>query len=112
MHDIGKIGIPDRLLLKPGTVDPEERQRMESHVVDLGLSIIGKRLGGFALENLPAAHMLLAVVGGHHDMIDGSGCPPRPAGGADPPRVPHRRRGRRARRPHQPASLQAGLVRG
>lgn len=32
LHDIGKIGIPDRILLKPGPLDPEERQLMETHV--------------------------------------------------------------------------------
>src|ERR687897_1293060 len=31
MHDVGKIGIPDRILLKPGSLTPEEREVMESH---------------------------------------------------------------------------------
>ena len=32
LHDIGKVGIPDRILLKPGPLDPDERREMELHV--------------------------------------------------------------------------------
>ncbi|MCT0224768.1 HD domain-containing phosphohydrolase [Synechococcus sp. CS-1328] len=74
LHDIGKIGIPDRILLKPGKLDPEERRLMETHV-DLGLSIIDKMLGEFALQDLPDSHVLRAVTGSHHEMLDGSGYP-------------------------------------
>ncbi|MEI6828456.1 MAG: HD domain-containing phosphohydrolase [Synechococcaceae cyanobacterium ELA445] len=74
LHDIGKIGIPDRILLKPGKLDPEERRVMETHV-DLGLSIINKMLGEFSLRDLPDSDVLRAVVGGHHEQLDGSGYP-------------------------------------
>jgi HD-GYP domain-containing protein (c-di-GMP phosphodiesterase class II) len=74
LHDIGKIGIPDRILLKPGKLDPEERRLMETHVT-LGLDIIDKILGEFALDDLPDSHVLRAIVGGHHEQLDGSGYP-------------------------------------
>ncbi len=74
LHDIGKIGIPDRILLKPGRLDPEERQIMETHVT-LGLEIIDKILGEFALQDLPDSDVLRAIVGGHHEQLDGSGYP-------------------------------------
>ena len=44
MHDIGKIGIPDRILLKPGRLDPDERAIMDSHVAK-GVEIIERIIG-------------------------------------------------------------------
>src|SRR5690606_23901431 len=52
LHDIGKIGIPDNILLKPGKFTTEERLIMESHVVK-GVSMIKKILGEYGLEHLP-----------------------------------------------------------
>ena len=60
LHDIGKIGIPDRILLKQGQLTAEERQVMNTHVL-LGLEMIGK--------------VLCNVIRHHHERLDGSGYP-------------------------------------
>ena len=65
LHDIGKIGIPDRVLLKPGPLDLDEVTLMRSHTV------IGDRLLA-SLEELAAAR---EVVRHHHERWDGSGYP-------------------------------------
>jgi HD-GYP domain-containing protein (c-di-GMP phosphodiesterase class II) len=74
LHDIGKIGIPDRILLKPGRLDPEERRIMEGHV-NKGLNVLEKVLGDFGVQNLPDSVIMRNIVGGHHEYLDGSGYP-------------------------------------
>lgn len=74
LHDIGKIGIPDRILLKPGKLDPEERRIMETHVVK-GTEIIEKIIGDFELNQLPGARVMKNIVLAHHEYLDGSGYP-------------------------------------
>ena len=70
LHDIGKVGIPDNVLLKPGPLDPAERKIMESHV------IVGYQM----LEALPFLTDALPSVRGHHERWDGQGYPDRLAG--------------------------------
>lgn len=67
MHDIGKIGIPDRVLLKPGKLDAEEWQIMQTHV-DIGVEI----LSGSDSELM---NMAAEVAQNHHEKWDGSGYP-------------------------------------
>lgn len=74
LHDIGKIGIPDSVLLKPGRLDPEERQLMETHV-SKGVEVLEKLIGEFGLEELPDSAVMRNVVAGHHECLDGSGYP-------------------------------------
>ncbi len=74
LHDIGKIGIPDSVLLKPGRLDPEERQLMETHV-GKGVEVLEKLIGEFGLEELPDSAVMRNVVAGHHECLDGSGYP-------------------------------------
>gem|GEM_PF-6412852 len=45
MHDVGKIGIPDAILRKPGKLDPQEWAQMQAHV-EIGARIIGEHVGG------------------------------------------------------------------
>ena len=67
MHDVGKIGIPDNILLKPATLTPEEREIMQQHTV------IGYRiLSGSEAELLTLAAILAWT---HHERFDGSGYP-------------------------------------
>ncbi|MGZ8782045.1 MAG: HD domain-containing phosphohydrolase, partial [Gaiellaceae bacterium] len=67
MHDVGKIGTPDRILLKPGLLTDEERKVMEKHT-EMGHLI----LAGSGVELLDlAAEMALT----HHERIDGTGYP-------------------------------------
>jgi response regulator RpfG family c-di-GMP phosphodiesterase len=66
LHDVGKIGIPDRVLLKPGALTDAERRCMEQHTV------IGERLVGH-VPLLQGAG--LDVVRSHHERWDGDGYP-------------------------------------
>jgi HD-GYP domain-containing protein (c-di-GMP phosphodiesterase class II) len=74
LHDIGKIGIPDEVLLKPGQLDAEERQLMESHV-RMGVELLEKLIGDFDLEQRGEVAMMRNVVADHHECLDGSGYP-------------------------------------
>lgn len=65
LHDIGKIGIPDRILLKPGPLTPEEWEVMKRHPE------IGKRL----IERIPFLRGAVPVVYCHHERWDGTGYP-------------------------------------
>jgi putative two-component system response regulator len=67
MHDVGKIGIPDNILRKPGPLDAEEWKVMQSHAV-IGGDIIGRHASGM----LAMAHTLAVT---HHEKWDGSGYP-------------------------------------
>lgn len=65
LHDIGKLAIPDAILLKPGTLTEQERMVMQSHV-QIGFNLV-KRIGFLA----DAAEIILT----HHERCDGSGYP-------------------------------------
>jgi len=67
MHDIGKIGIPDSVLLKPGKLDSEEWKIMQTHV-DIGVEILSG--SDSSLMNMAAE-----VAQNHHEKWDGSGYP-------------------------------------
>ncbi len=67
MHDVGKIGIPDRILQKPGPLDPDEWKVMQSHVT-IGAEIIGEHDGGML-------HLAREIALTHHEKYDGSGYP-------------------------------------
>jgi len=74
LHDIGKIGIPDEILLKPGKFDAEERERMKAHVTK-GTALIDRLIEDFGLTPNPRIDLLRGVVACHHEYIDGSGYP-------------------------------------
>jgi HD-GYP domain-containing protein (c-di-GMP phosphodiesterase class II) len=75
LHDVGKIGIRDEILLKPGRFSPAERHEMERHTT-IGDGIVGP---------IPGIHPLTrACVRHHHERIDGEGYPDRLAGDAIP----------------------------
>ena len=65
LHDVGKIGIPDRILLKPGRLTDEEFAVMRRH----------PGLGTQLLEDLPWFADALPVVRHHHERVDGAGYP-------------------------------------
>ncbi|MBT4484661.1 MAG: response regulator [Candidatus Latescibacteria bacterium] len=67
MHDVGKIGIPDSILLKPDKLDPEEWEIIRQH------TYIGKKI----LENSRSKYINLAeeIAFSHHERWDGSGYP-------------------------------------
>ena len=72
MHDIGKIGIPDHVLLKPGKLNPEEWEIMKTHA-RIGADI----LAGHESEILEMARVIALT---HHEKWDGSGYPQGLAG--------------------------------
>ncbi|MBW1945428.1 MAG: response regulator [Deltaproteobacteria bacterium] len=72
LHDIGKIGIPDYILLKPGELDDQEFQIMKRH------SVIGFETLNEALEKYPKAdylRMSAEIALSHHERFDGTGYP-------------------------------------
>ncbi len=74
LHDVGKIGIDDRILRKPGMLDAEERDIMEQHP-SIGASII---------EPIPIAEDVKRSVRYHQERWDGKGYPERLAGESIP----------------------------
>lgn len=74
LHDIGKIGIPDRVLLKPGKLDPEERALMQRHV-QIGETIATEMARDLALNNKLAFDVMRNIIACHHERGDGSGYP-------------------------------------
>jgi response regulator RpfG family c-di-GMP phosphodiesterase len=75
LHDIGKVGIPDHILQKPGRYTPDERKVMETHTV-----IAAEVLQKVALRHSAALgflHMAIDVARHHHERYDGHGYPDR-----------------------------------
>jgi putative two-component system response regulator len=82
LHDIGKVSLPDHLLMKAGTFSAEERQMMQTHTI----------LGADALQDIARKHpscvaflqMAIDITRHHHERFDGTGYPDRLAGSAIP----------------------------
>jgi HD-GYP domain-containing protein (c-di-GMP phosphodiesterase class II) len=74
LHDLGKVGIPDRVLLKPGALDPEERAIMNSHS-SKGREMIDHMVANFGLGGLQHIDILRNIAQYHHEAVDGSGYP-------------------------------------
>lgn len=72
LHDIGKVGIPDAVLLKPGRLTPEERTVMETHTLIGGETMLSIRNKFGADEFLD---MGIEIALQHHEKFDGSGYP-------------------------------------
>ncbi len=68
MHDIGKIGVPETILLKDGALDADERRWIEKHP-EIGAAILGKNLQ----SELMRTASVIALT--HHEKWDGSGYP-------------------------------------
>ncbi len=74
LHDIGKVAIPDRILLKKGRLTDDEREVMCSHVVR-GVEIVDLMIDEFDLGTVRHIEMLRNIIAGHHERFDGSGYP-------------------------------------
>jgi putative two-component system response regulator len=77
LHDIGKVSIPDHILLKPGKLDPQEWEMMKKHTV-FGWEVLHKadrELGEQSFLTLAATIAL-----SHHERFDGKGYPKGTAG--------------------------------
>ena len=67
MHDVGKIALPDAILLKPGPLTPEERREMERHA-ERGQRILGASAS-------PVMQLAAEIAASHHERWDGAGYP-------------------------------------
>jgi len=76
LHDIGKIGLPDEVLLKPGPLDADERAMMQGHA-EIGYALLADRADD--LLDLAASIALT-----HHERVDGGGYPRGLTGGQIP----------------------------
>ena len=74
LHDIGKIGIPDEILLKPDRLDESEAEVMHGHA-GLGKRMIDEILDDFGLGNIEHADMLRNIAECHHEAVNGEGYP-------------------------------------
>lgn len=86
LHDIGKVGIPDRVLLKPGRLEPDEFELMKTHA-ELGAQAIGaatETARGNADVNLEFLDLIHDVAYAHHERWDGRGYPQGLGGEAIP----------------------------
>ena len=65
IHDIGKVGIPDNILLKPGNLNPEELETMKSHTT----------IGAYILEGSDSSFLKMAkdIALSHHEHWNGTG---------------------------------------
>jgi PAS domain S-box-containing protein len=76
LHDVGKLGIPDRILLKPAKLTTKEYAVMRTHTA------LGERV--LAGSNAPVLRMAAVIAASHHERWDGSGYPLGLAGEAIP----------------------------
>ena len=89
LHDVGKIGVPDSILLKPGKLSPDEREIIESHC-EIGASILeeapkgmrefltipaGEQLNPTERDRDAVREMAKDIARSHHEKWDGSGYP-------------------------------------
>ncbi len=83
LHDVGKVAVPDSILLKPARLTEEEFEVMKSHV-SKGVEIVDRMMRDFGLKSLPHFDMLRNVVAYHHEALDGSGYPYKRSGSEVP----------------------------
>lgn len=74
LHDIGKLGIPDRILLKQGKLGEEERTVMDTHTL-IGRQMIDALAVNFGFQQIAHLGLLKGLVEFHHEVLDGSGYP-------------------------------------
>jgi putative nucleotidyltransferase with HDIG domain len=65
LHDVGKIGVPDRILRKPGRLTPEEQEVVKQHAA----------LSELIVKEVPHLNEVVGAVGSHHERWDGGGYP-------------------------------------
>jgi len=77
LHDIGKVGIPDHILLKPGKLTPEEFEVMKKHTT---YGVEALRSLGHDSDSLSFIRTASEIVGAHHEKFNGTGYPKGLAG--------------------------------
>jgi response regulator RpfG family c-di-GMP phosphodiesterase len=114
LHDIGKVGLPDSILRKPGRLDPQERALMETHTI-IGSSILDAVARHYG-ESLAFVAVASVIVRYHHERFDGRGYPDGLLGEVIPPAarlvsLADVYDALRRKRFHKPALLHADAVR-
>ena len=74
LHDIGKVAIPDSVLLKPGRLNPQEEALMHTHAVK-GKEMIDNMIDNFGLDGIDHIDVLRNIAQYHHESVNGSGYP-------------------------------------
>ncbi len=74
LHDVGKIGIPDDVLRKPGRLDPAEWETMKTHAAK-GRAMVDAIIRNFGMESFEHIDLLRHVAEHHHETLDGLGYP-------------------------------------
>ncbi len=103
LHDVGKVAIPDAILLKPGQLTPEERAIVETHAEE------GHRLVRGSSSSI--LDMAATIALSHQEKWDGTRLPARAEGRGDPDRGPHRGGRGRVRRADQRPRVPQGVHR-
>jgi HD-GYP domain-containing protein (c-di-GMP phosphodiesterase class II) len=83
LHDIGKIGIPDAILLKEGPLTEDEFTVMQTHVAQ-GVDLVNSLAQRFEVSDNEHVAILRNIVAYHHEAFDGGGYPNRLTGTAIP----------------------------
>jgi putative two-component system response regulator len=79
LHDVGKIGIPDKILLKPGKLEPAEYEIMKTHTV-VGKNIIEEMMTAVKEKDSIYLRHCRSIAYHHHERFDGKGYPQGLAG--------------------------------
>lgn len=74
LHDVGKIGIPDEVLLKPARLGPQEWEVMKTHAAK-GRAMVDAIIRNFGMESFEHIELLRHVAEHHHETLDGRGYP-------------------------------------
>ncbi|MEQ1590583.1 MAG: HD domain-containing phosphohydrolase [Gallionella sp.] len=74
MHDIGKVGVPDGILLKPGKLNNEERKEMERHPT-IGAEVLRRCEAQLKAQGHSMFQIGIEIAESHHEKFDGSGYP-------------------------------------
>ena len=74
LHDVGKISIPDKILLKPAKLDEKEFETMKTHAFR-GKQVIDSIIRNFEFESFGNIDILRNIAQYHHEALDGSGYP-------------------------------------
>jgi HD-GYP domain-containing protein (c-di-GMP phosphodiesterase class II) len=74
LHDLGKLAVPDRILLKAGRLSDEERTEMKLHTTR-GREMVDAIAHNFGLEHLDGLDLLRHIAESHHETLDGKGYP-------------------------------------
>ena len=97
LHDVGKVAIPDNILLKPGRLTDDEMAVIRTHAT------IGEKI--LADSSCELIQLGAQIAAGHHERWDGAGYPNGLQGRRDPGRRARRRGRRRLRRPDDAAAI-------